>query len=552
MEQPLISVIIPVYNVEKYLRQCLDSIINQTLKNIEIICIDDGSTDSSLKILQEYKEKDNRFVILTQKNQYAGVARNNGLKIAKGKYVIFLDGDDFFELIMLNTLYKQIEKDQSDIVISDYYIYDNTLKKIKNKTTTNSRSALFSPFSMGEDIFNFTNTGPINKLFKTDFLLKNEIYFEPLKCCNDFTAICTALAAAKKISVINKPLMYYRSNQKNNTTAQRKKDTFMGFECDVYAVQALYKNLVRLNLYQAFKKGLIKRSKRAFKDWDKKHKEFASKILSDDLYYAYYNEEKLVENKLIEHPLVSIVSLVYDTKIEYVNQCVDSLLKQTYDNIEIIFMDDCSPHISYEYLTKLSPKIRVIRNEKNLGFNRNTQKSFEEAKGKYIVKIDSDDYIDPTLIEKEVTLLETHPDVGAVACELQRFGKKKTLIKRPIKWSLREALFGNMGRYGYEGGMMFRASLLNEIAIDPNFRVCTDFDFNLQILEKMKMLSIHEPLYYYRSHDENIMISARGGERIRIIKEIKEKHKKLYELNHKALKIPYRSPVKRSKDFIHF
>ena len=85
MDQPLVSVIIPVYNVEKYLRQCLNSVINQTLKDIEIICVDDGSTDKSLQILQEYKEKDNRITILTQQNQYAGVARNNGLKIAKQK-----------------------------------------------------------------------------------------------------------------------------------------------------------------------------------------------------------------------------------------------------------------------------------------------------------------------------------------------------------------------------------------------------------------------------------------------------------------------------------
>ena len=83
MSNPKISVIIPVYNTEKYLKQCLDSVINQTLKEIEIICVDDGSTDKSLKILEEYKEKDKRIIIIKQQNQYAGVARNNGLKTAK-------------------------------------------------------------------------------------------------------------------------------------------------------------------------------------------------------------------------------------------------------------------------------------------------------------------------------------------------------------------------------------------------------------------------------------------------------------------------------------
>lgn len=228
-------------------------------------------------------------------------------------------------------------------------------------------------------------------------------------------------------------------------------------------------------------------------------------------------------------PLVSIVSLLYDIKPQYVNECVKSLLNQTYKNIEILFFDDCSPHEKYDYLEKLSPKIKLIKNEKNLGFNRNTQKAFESANGKYIVKIDSDDYIDSTLIEKEVTILENNPNVGAVACELKRFGKSTAYIKRPEVWSLEEALYGDMRGYGYEGGFLFRKDLLKEVAIDPNYRVCTDFDFNLQVLERMEIMSIHEPLYHYRSHNSNIMISARGGERVRIINQILEKHRKLYE-----------------------
>ena len=93
---PKISVIIPVYNVEKYLRECLDSVINQTLKDIEIICINDGSTDKSLEILQEYENKDNRFILISQFNQGQGNARNIGLNISRGEYVLFLDPDDYY------------------------------------------------------------------------------------------------------------------------------------------------------------------------------------------------------------------------------------------------------------------------------------------------------------------------------------------------------------------------------------------------------------------------------------------------------------------------
>ena len=90
-----VSVIIPVYNTEKYLRQCLDSVVNQTLRDIEIICVDDGSTDGSIEILREYEQKDSRVKMLCQKNQYAGVARNNGLNYASGEYVFFMDSDDY-------------------------------------------------------------------------------------------------------------------------------------------------------------------------------------------------------------------------------------------------------------------------------------------------------------------------------------------------------------------------------------------------------------------------------------------------------------------------
>ena len=98
--QPKISVVVPVYNAEEYLKESLDSIVNQTLKDIEIICVNDGSTDSSLQILQQYAAKDNRITILSQPNSRLGATRNAGITVAKGKYITFLDADDFFELTM--------------------------------------------------------------------------------------------------------------------------------------------------------------------------------------------------------------------------------------------------------------------------------------------------------------------------------------------------------------------------------------------------------------------------------------------------------------------
>ena len=113
-----LSVIMPVYNVAKYLPMCLDSIICQTLDDIEIICVNDGSTDESLSVLQEYKEKDSRIIIIDKKNEGSGVARNTALAIAQGEYVYFVDGDDWLDNdSVLKMLYEKAMADELDILI---------------------------------------------------------------------------------------------------------------------------------------------------------------------------------------------------------------------------------------------------------------------------------------------------------------------------------------------------------------------------------------------------------------------------------------------------
>ncbi len=120
-----ISVIVPIYNACKHLRPALESILDQTLREIEIICVDDGSTDTSLDMLKIYQKRDSRIRIITETNAGPGHARNNGLKRARGKYVAFLDADDFFEPELLEKLYNRAEENDLDITIVRYDIFDN-------------------------------------------------------------------------------------------------------------------------------------------------------------------------------------------------------------------------------------------------------------------------------------------------------------------------------------------------------------------------------------------------------------------------------------------
>ena len=121
---PLVSVVVPVYNVDIYLEEMLEGLRNQTLKDIEIICVDDGSTDKSAGIIQNQAQKDTRIKYIRQENQGGGAARNTGIAAADGKYLICLDADDIYEGNMLELLYNQAEKTDADITICEYVVWN--------------------------------------------------------------------------------------------------------------------------------------------------------------------------------------------------------------------------------------------------------------------------------------------------------------------------------------------------------------------------------------------------------------------------------------------
>ena len=142
---PKISVILPIYNVEKYLRRCLDSVLNQTFTDFEAICVNDGSPDKSLHILEEYAAKDSRIKIVTQENQGLSMARNNGLKVAKGDYIYFLDSDDAIHPKLLEIAYTFASKNNADMVCFGFEKSDGieyapkniNIENLKYKVTDN-------------------------------------------------------------------------------------------------------------------------------------------------------------------------------------------------------------------------------------------------------------------------------------------------------------------------------------------------------------------------------------------------------------------------------
>ena len=218
---PKVSVIIPVYNAEKYLHECLDSIVNQTLKEIEIICVNDGSTDNSLSILEEYRQKDNRITILTQENKGAGAARNAGLNIAKGEYLSFLDSDDYFDYTMLNKAYNKAVENNTDIVIFDTIVFNSSTKEyIKTpwRFNRNNFPRVF-PFTyrdITKGIFSAFSHEAWNKIFKRDFISTQGIFFQEIRRSDDIFFVWSAMICANKIDIVDEPLIYYRRGLSSN------------------------------------------------------------------------------------------------------------------------------------------------------------------------------------------------------------------------------------------------------------------------------------------------------------------------------------------------
>ena len=251
MCNPKISVIIPVYNVEEYLRECLDSVVNQTLKDIEIICINDGSTDKSLEILEEYKNKENRITILTQSNSGAGVARNNGLKVANGEYIAFLDGDDFYKNDFCEKMYNKAKENNADIVVCSANSYNFSTKAYKTipealKIENLPQNEIFNYIDMPENIFNTFHNWNWNKIFRTDFVKNNNLKFQKLFRTNDLYFTCTALVVANRITTINEQLVNYRID--NCTSSQATNHLYpLDF---IKAFFELRKFLVEKNLYE--------------------------------------------------------------------------------------------------------------------------------------------------------------------------------------------------------------------------------------------------------------------------------------------------------------
>jgi len=422
---PRVSVIIPVYNVENHLEDCLDSVVNQTLKEIEVICVNDGSTDGSLDILEKFAEKDQRITIMDQENRGAGAARNKGLEIARGEYLSFLDADDFFEPDMLEKAFNYSWKNSLDITVYRVKTFDNRTSKVRNinydiRKKYLPKKDVFNYNDFPGYIFNTFKNWPWNKLFKRNFILKNNIQFQELFRTNDLLFTCKALIKADRISVLDIPLIYYRIDHDFHSQNTNHKHPF-----DFYhAMLALKSFLIDENIFtgqveQSFvnfaTSGCLYnlKSLNTRESYEKLYnflyEEGLEQLSIKGRPGDYFYDGNLLKIKEIEKqpllepsskPRVSIIIPTYNVET-YLKECLDSVANQTLRDIEIICVNDGSTDDSLSILEDYQRKddrIKII-SKPNAGYGHTMNVGFDAATGEYIGIVEPDDYVELDMYE---------------------------------------------------------------------------------------------------------------------------------------------------------
>lgn len=237
-----LSVIVPFYNTEEYIEKCLNSLVNQTLEDIEIILINDGSTDNSINIAKSFQQKDNRIKIIEQENKKQGAARNLGMKAAEGEYIGFVDSDDWIDLDYFEKLYNAAKKYNSDIALATNVRIGNgrTKKRLKIKEET-FKTSLEDKFTLCN---HFKNECPTNKIYKTEMLRQNDINWPEQVYCED--KLFTAKAVYYANGIVSVPNVHYYYFRNPHSTVNVKDKTHLAmFNRD--------KNNAKLNVLEFFR-----------------------------------------------------------------------------------------------------------------------------------------------------------------------------------------------------------------------------------------------------------------------------------------------------------
>ena len=359
---PKMSIIIPVFNAGNYLKHCLESVINQSLKEIEIICIDECSTDNTLEILKKYAEKDKRFTIIKQEKINSFDSRNTGLSIAKGKYSSFLSQDNYYDLNMLEQMYNDIITYKSDIIISQCKYIENDYglfnKEILNNTLKIDLIIEKNPFSLSDitnNIFQICEGFLWDKLFRTDFILYNNLKFRNIQKYSNYDFTYTALCLAKSITTTKQKFIVKKYVNKELISYKLKEEPSLILSLFDKIKDSIEKKGLFHLVKKSYWKWVIKLCINQLKILDKSLKEKFFSILHNRFSKCDFIDKFIIMSEkyrelhyIKNHKEFPTINIAITTNNKYFNYSLVTicsiLLNSEYENINIILL--------YKYLNE--------------------------------------------------------------------------------------------------------------------------------------------------------------------------------------------------------
>ena len=514
-DNPIFTVVVPVYNVEKYIKQCIESIINQTFKDFELLIIDDCSTDNSMKIAEELSAKDSRITLLYgDKNRGVGYVRNRGIDLAKGKYIMFTDSDDWIEPWTLKLLYDTFQdKDVTSICYDGYTYLDYEQKVCEGKLIDNVEGYLtFTPDNIccGSDY--------CLKAYTTESIRDKKIYYPAGLHFEDGEFYFKYFALNPKTYILADQLYYYR--RRENSIVTNKNMGIVRLE-DIYQVikniREFYKER---GIYEKYKKSLLQLTSTRIDTCRNICKSYERSLpLSKDILkeFNFPNEFEDIRKK---SPYFSVIVPFYNVE-KYIEKCLESIQGQTFSDIEIICVDDCGKDNSSKIVKKLAKedcRIKVVKHSKNKGLGAARNTGMKYAQGEYVLFVDSDDWIDiNTLQILYDKIQETRLDVISFKVNVwwENLQKMTDMFYFSPFVNLPEGYFelNDANLYTYPScvwNKVYKRSFLQENNIYcPENLYFEDVEFYFKIFIYAKEhYVINKNLYYYRRRDDSILGSS--------------------------------------------
>ena len=524
MENQLISVIVPIYNVENYLRQCLDSVLGQTFKNFEVLLVNDGSSDSSGDICREYVEKDSRFHYFEKENGGLSDARNYGIERAQGEYLTFIDSDDFVNEKHLENLFLASRLTNADITIGGFSRFENgtfwlyqdyfSSDSLVSFTSAQAIQHLDSMFDV--PFLNFSTAW--GKLFKRE--LFSELRFPYGKYAEDQFIIWKLYLKARSIYTFNVDSYVYRINKNGMSSVFSLKhlDYIEALEERIKSTKDLEGIDINLsfNMYRYVLQRILGQLEEH--DYIDEAKEVREKLeLAEQGQYPFLTDE--VKEIEVENggELISIIVPIYNVE-KYLRMCLDSIENQTYSNIEVLLINDGSPdssgEICQEYVARDS-RFHYFEKE-NGGLSDARNYGIERSNGKYLTFVDSDDWLNLTYVE-DLYQAAIRNDADTVVSHYTIYNEsdrnyyvhiwddyyEKTCTGEELVLEL-PSLELNGYVYITSWGILFKKELFNNIRF-PKGKVIEDSRTNYKLFFRSnKVAYIHKEIYYHREGIESI------------------------------------------------